>query len=116
MVLSRMVQDKLNVIEMQDAKIANGNQQVLTITLSRNQLQDMSEEDVLHCALMIYRWQHLNEDERKAIGQLIHASAQHLCKVLSGSGHLGGEAWGLIEKAIGVDIYEIWRNVKKGKP
>ena len=76
----------------------------------------MCEEDVLHCALMIYRWHHLRESERKVIAKLIGSSEAQLSKILSGSGHIGGEAWGIIEKAIGVDIYEIWRNVKKGKP
>lgn len=116
MVLSRTAQDTLSRLSTQEESLADTSQAILTFSLTRSHLQSMCEEDVLHYALMIYRLNHLQENERRAIGKLIGTSEQQLSKVLSGAGHIGGEAWGIIEKAIGIDIYEIWRNVKKGKP
>ena len=101
---------------MQGKNLSDASQAVLTISLTRDQLRNMSESGLLHCALLIYSWHNPDDDEREVICQLIRKTAPFLCKALAGTCFIGGEAWALIEKAIGHDIYEEWRNVKKGKP
>ena len=113
MVLSRMAQDKLEGLPLQDG---NRNDNLIVAGISRGRLAAMAENELLDLIPALLKIKGIEGDGKKVLCRVIGKTEQYLAQALAGHTFIGGDAWGRIETLYGQDVFEIWRKVKKGKP